>query len=82
MTPYSMLQSFLTLIGVGGILAIGKFLFSSGKAVARIETNLISLNTSLTEVKINHLPHLESKIDKVQEAFIKHLEFHGEHRDE
>ena len=70
-------EAVLGLIGVGGISFIAKLLWTGGKTVANIEGSLTSLASSLTEIKTNHLPHIEGKVDKLQDAFIEHLQAHG-----
>lgn len=75
---HNAIELILGVVGVGGMGFIARILYSSGALVAKIETSLGSLAQSLGEIRTNHLPHLEEKVDKLQDAFIIHLQKSGE----
>ena len=71
------IHNVVEIVGASGVLAIAKLLWNAGASFTSIQKDMTAVAKDVADLKSNHLPHLEEKIDRLQDSFIDHVQLHG-----
>lgn len=64
------LHTFFEAVGSIGLIAAAGFLW-------KVSAKFAIMSTDITEMKLNHLPHLSEDIGKVSDKLDRHIEWHA-----
>lgn len=71
------LHAILEALGGLSVIGIGLAIWKASSSFTAMTKDISSMASDVNSIMSNHLPHLEQKIDSMNDKFIAHLEGHN-----